>query len=159
MDNRTLGGDGAVVVKPIKQGSTIGLTVVKRAEDLQTAIDTALRYDDEVMIEQFINGREFTVGILREKPDLVRNTEKAGYRDKITPVRPAHHQARAQRRIVPVFGDAPRFSVDAIRDSRIPSKHDGNDPARCGRSGQAIDFYQRVPGGVAFSADDRGEAA
>lgn len=55
------------VVKPNKQGSTIGLTVVRRAEDLDAAVEMALRYDDEVMIEQFIEGREFTVGILRDK--------------------------------------------------------------------------------------------
>lgn len=56
-----------VVVKPNKQGSTIGLTLVRRAEDLPKAIDSALRYDDEVMIEQFIDGREFTVGVLRDR--------------------------------------------------------------------------------------------
>jgi D-alanine-D-alanine ligase len=53
-----------VVVKPSKQGSTVGLSVVKRAEHLEDAIAEAWRYDDEVMIEQFIAGRELTVGIL-----------------------------------------------------------------------------------------------
>lgn len=53
-----------VVVKPSKQGSTVGLTVVKRKDQLSAAIDEAWRYDDEVMIEQFISGRELTVGIL-----------------------------------------------------------------------------------------------
>ncbi len=56
-----------VVVKPNKQGSTIGLTLVRRAEDLQKAIDWARRYDDEVMLEKFIEGREFTVGVLRDR--------------------------------------------------------------------------------------------
>ena len=55
-----------VVVKPSKQGSTVGLTVVKRREDLEAAIAEAYRFDDEVMIEQFIPGRELTVGILDE---------------------------------------------------------------------------------------------
>jgi len=53
-----------VVVKPNKQGSTVGLTVVRDAAKLQAAIELGLRYDDEVMIEKFIPGREFTVGIL-----------------------------------------------------------------------------------------------
>jgi len=53
-----------VVVKPNKQGSTVGLTVVRDAAKLQAAIEQGLRYDDEVMIEKFIPGREFTVGIL-----------------------------------------------------------------------------------------------
>jgi len=53
-----------VVVKPSKQGSTVGLTVVKQPGDLQAAIEDAFQFDDEVMIEQFIAGRELTVGIL-----------------------------------------------------------------------------------------------
>ena len=56
-----------VVVKPSKQGSTVGLTVVKKREQLEAAIDEAWRYDDEVMIEEFIAGRELTVGILDGK--------------------------------------------------------------------------------------------
>ena len=62
---RTLGFP--VVVKPSKQGSTVGLTVVKRKDQLNAAIDEAWRYDDEVMIEKFIAGRELTVGILGDR--------------------------------------------------------------------------------------------
>ncbi len=53
-----------LVVKPNRQGSTVGLTVVKQAQDLQAAIIFAQEYDNEVMVEQFIPGRELTVGIL-----------------------------------------------------------------------------------------------
>jgi len=53
-----------VVVKPSKQGSTVGLSVVKERDKLAAAIEEALRYDDEVMVEKFIAGRELTVGIL-----------------------------------------------------------------------------------------------
>jgi len=53
-----------VVVKPSKQGSTVGLTVVRELAALEAAVAEAFRYDDEVMIEQFIAGREFTVGVL-----------------------------------------------------------------------------------------------
>lgn len=53
-----------LIVKPNKQGSTVGLSVVREATGLQPAIALALRYDDEVMIERFVPGREFTVGIL-----------------------------------------------------------------------------------------------
>jgi D-alanine-D-alanine ligase len=56
-----------VVVKPSKQGSTVCLSVVKKQDDLQPAITEAWRYDDEVMIEQFIPGRELTVGILGDR--------------------------------------------------------------------------------------------
>ncbi|MDE3009954.1 MAG: D-alanine--D-alanine ligase [Pseudomonadota bacterium] len=53
-----------VVVKPSKQGSTVGLSVVRRPDALAAAIAEALRHDDEVMIERFVPGRELTVGIL-----------------------------------------------------------------------------------------------
>ncbi len=53
-----------VIVKPNKQGSTVGLGVVREPAQLQIAIDRALKFDDEVMLERFIPGREFTVGIL-----------------------------------------------------------------------------------------------
>lgn len=56
-----------VVVKPSKQGSTVGLTVVKKREDFDAAVTEAWRYDDEVMIEKYIPGRELTVGILVDK--------------------------------------------------------------------------------------------
>lgn len=55
------------IVKPSKQGSTVGLSVVKRPEDLEGAIREAFRHDDEVMVEQFIAGRELTVGVLGDK--------------------------------------------------------------------------------------------
>ncbi len=57
-----------VVVKPAKQGSTVGLTVVRSTGGLQGAIQNALAFDDEVMIEKFVPGREFTVGILDQQP-------------------------------------------------------------------------------------------
>ena len=53
-----------VVVKPSKQGSTVGLTLVRNPAELEPAIAEAFRYDDEVMLERFISGRELTVGIL-----------------------------------------------------------------------------------------------
>src|SRR5690606_8692743 len=55
------------VVKPSKQGSTVGLTIVRRPLDLAAAIEEAYRYDDEVMIERFIPGRELTVPILGDR--------------------------------------------------------------------------------------------
>ncbi|MHB1096083.1 MAG: D-alanine--D-alanine ligase family protein [Gemmatimonadaceae bacterium] len=53
-----------VIVKPSKQGSTVGLTKVSAPEGLDAAVREAFLYDDEVMIERFIPGRELTVGIL-----------------------------------------------------------------------------------------------
>jgi D-alanine-D-alanine ligase len=59
---RTLGWP--VIVKPSKQGSTVGLSLVRQTADLAAAIKVAQSFDDEVMVEKFIAGREFTVGVL-----------------------------------------------------------------------------------------------
>jgi D-alanine-D-alanine ligase len=56
-----------VVVKPNKQGSTVGLTVVKEAAGVEAAIAEAFRHDDEVMVERFVPGRELTCGILGDQ--------------------------------------------------------------------------------------------
>jgi D-alanine-D-alanine ligase len=56
-----------VVVKPSKQGSTVGLTVVREPGALQPAIGQAFQYDDEVMIERFVPGRELTVGVIGDE--------------------------------------------------------------------------------------------
>jgi D-alanine-D-alanine ligase len=53
-----------LVVKPNKQGSTVGLSIVKEAARLDSAIVEAFGHDDEVMVEAFVPGRELTVGIL-----------------------------------------------------------------------------------------------
>lgn len=56
-----------VVVKPSKQGSTVGLSIVRNAEALPAAIIEALRHDDEVLVERFVPGRELTVGVLTDR--------------------------------------------------------------------------------------------
>ncbi|MCW5223170.1 D-alanine--D-alanine ligase [Verminephrobacter aporrectodeae subsp. tuberculatae] len=53
-----------VIVKPNRQGSTIGLSLVRDAQELDRAIPLAREHDREVMLEQFIAGREITVGVL-----------------------------------------------------------------------------------------------
>jgi D-alanine-D-alanine ligase len=56
-----------VIVKPSKQGSTVGLSIVREASELDAAVAEAFKHDDEVMIEQFIPGRELTVGVIGDE--------------------------------------------------------------------------------------------
>ena len=78
-----------VIVKPSKQGSSVGLTLVKKAQDLDNAVKLAGHYDDEVMAEQFIPGRELTVGVLGDVPlpvgEIVPKHELFDYETKYTP--------------------------------------------------------------------------
>ncbi len=53
-----------LVVKPIRQGSSLGMSLVQSGEELGAGIELAFTYDDEVMVEQFVKGRELTVGVL-----------------------------------------------------------------------------------------------
>ena len=53
-----------LVVKPVRQGSSVGLQFVERIEDWQNALTEALKFDSEVLVEEKITGRECTVGIL-----------------------------------------------------------------------------------------------
>ena len=59
--------DWPVIVKPSKQGSTVGLSIVREPSGLGAAVTEAFRYDDEVMIERFVPGQELTVGILGDR--------------------------------------------------------------------------------------------
>ena len=78
-----------LVVKPSKQGSTVGLTVVKAAAQLAPAVTEAFRHDDEVMLEAFVPGRELTVGVLDEAAmpvgEIIPKHELYDYECKYTP--------------------------------------------------------------------------
>lgn len=52
------------VVKPVRQGSSIGMSIVRELDQLPAALQLALQHDKEVMVEEFIKGRELTVGVL-----------------------------------------------------------------------------------------------
>jgi D-alanine-D-alanine ligase len=77
-----------LVVKPVRQGSSVGLQFVKQAGDWQTALVEALKFDTEVLVEEKIAGRETTVGILGGEPlPIVEVRPKTGsydYKNKYT---------------------------------------------------------------------------
>ncbi len=56
-----------IVIKPVRQGSSVGVSIVKDASTITSAVDLALRYDQRVMVQEYILGREVSCGVL-EKP-------------------------------------------------------------------------------------------
>jgi D-alanine-D-alanine ligase len=56
-----------VVVKSATQGSSIGVTIVREESQLEVAVTEALKYDPILVVEQFLDGREFTVAVLDGK--------------------------------------------------------------------------------------------
>jgi len=58
-------------VKPNSGGSSIGMSKVKHVDDLQSALDKAFKEDNQVLIEEFVEGREFSVGVFKTKGEIV----------------------------------------------------------------------------------------
>ena len=78
-----------LVVKPCKEGSTVGLTVVKQPDGYDQAVELAAGYDAEVLLEAFVPGRELTVGILDGRAlavgEIIPQHEVFDYECKYTP--------------------------------------------------------------------------
>jgi D-alanine-D-alanine ligase len=58
-------------IKPNNGGSSIGMSKVNNAEDLEGAIGKAFKEDDQVLVEEMINGREFTIGVFKSKGEII----------------------------------------------------------------------------------------
>ena len=52
------------VVKPPREGSSVGVTIVKEASEAMAAMETAAKYSNDILVEAFVEGKELTVGIL-----------------------------------------------------------------------------------------------
>jgi D-alanine-D-alanine ligase len=88
--------DGAIralgtplIVKPVKVGSTVGLTLIHDWDAVPAAIREAAVFDDEIMLEAFLGGREFTVGVLGDRAlavgEIIPSHEIFDYECKYTP--------------------------------------------------------------------------
>jgi D-alanine-D-alanine ligase len=71
-----------IVVKAPRQGSTVGVCIVKKRDELEPAIAEAAKYDDELLIEKFVPGRELTIGILGDQAlPILEIIPKGGFYD------------------------------------------------------------------------------
>lgn len=66
-DPEELGIELPVVVKPCAGGSSIGVTIARTNEEFVAALDEAFRWEDNLVIEEYIKGREFSVGVIEGK--------------------------------------------------------------------------------------------
>lgn len=77
-----------VVLKPATQGSSIGVTIVKEQGQLAKAVTDALTYDPILVVEQYLNGREFTVSVLDGKAlaiiEIIPHSGEYDYTSKYT---------------------------------------------------------------------------
>jgi D-alanine-D-alanine ligase len=71
-----------LVVKPARQGSTVGVVIVKTASELDSAMAEAGKYDRKLLIEKFVPGRELTIGVLGDQAlPILEIIPKGGFYD------------------------------------------------------------------------------
>jgi len=71
-----------LVVKPNQEGSTLGVTIIRGEEELETAIEEALRYDNRALVEKYICGKEITVSVFNgEAFPVMEIRPKSGFYD------------------------------------------------------------------------------
>lgn len=56
-----------LVVKPVQAGSSVGMSIIKSAADLQGALDKAGEFDNSILVESYIEGTELTAGVIGNK--------------------------------------------------------------------------------------------
>ena len=122
-----------VVVKASSQGSSIGVVIVEKAEELEAALSEAFKYDREVLVEEFIKGRELTVAAWgneekQEALPIIEITTVTGRYDYVT-----KYKVGASTHIIPA--PLPEEVTKKVKEIAIRAF------AVCGCSGMArVDF-------------------
>lgn len=122
-----------VVVKASSQGSSIGVVIVEKADELEAALSEAFKYDREVLVEEFIKGRELTVAVWgneekQEALPIIEITTVTGRYDYVT-----KYKVGASTHIIPA--PLPEEVTKKVKEIAIRAF------AVCGCSGMArVDF-------------------
>ena len=70
------------MVKPAREGSTVGISIVRREEEIAEAVRTAFGYDNKLLIEHYVKGREITVAVVNGLTlPIVEVRPKSGFYD------------------------------------------------------------------------------
>lgn len=124
------------VVKPCSGGSSVGIAKAENEEEFLAAVKDAFRYENEIVVEQFVKGREFSVGILGGKAlPPIEIIPKSGFYDYA-----AKYQAGATVEICPA-------DIDEQTDKKL------RDAAVAAYNALHLDSYARID----FLVDEKGE--
>ncbi|HOX58290.1 MAG TPA: D-alanine--D-alanine ligase [Candidatus Paceibacterota bacterium] len=130
-----MGWDPPVVLKPARQGSSVGLQFVERVSEWGKALAEAMRHDSQVLMEEKITGRECTVGILGDQTlPLVEVRPKTGIYD---------YQTKYSAGTTEYFCPAP---FDAAMTARIQAVGMGAFKAIGGRDYSRVDVIVQPNG-------------
>jgi D-alanine-D-alanine ligase len=86
---KTKGLKYPLITKPVSEGSSFGMTKVNSPEQLQAAYDEAVKYNPDVLIEEYLVGISATVGVLEVNPDKYENTDLV---ERLKPFNPSAFQ-------------------------------------------------------------------
>lgn len=76
--------DFPCVVKPCSAGSSVGVSIVESKDDFEKAMIEAFRFEGKVLVEQYIKGREFSIGVLGDKAlPIIEIIPKTGFYDYV----------------------------------------------------------------------------
>ena len=104
------------IVKPRAEGSSLGVRRVEDDEDLDGAVEAALRFDDDVLVERFIEGVELHVALLGDRALGAVEVEPAHTSEGgIFDVQTRHGHGRGRGRASVSFHAPPRLSVERLR--------------------------------------------
>jgi D-alanine-D-alanine ligase len=125
-----------LVVKPNSEGSSVGVSIVKRRSELRAAIALAGRHEQRVLIEEYVRGKEVTVGILDDRPlgalEVVAKGEFHTYEVKYTAGReeffmPARLPRATTARVL-ALAAAAHAALGGGSYSRVDMRIDGRRP-------------------------------
>ena len=84
-----------VIVKPRREGSSVGVTIVRKITELHEAVEKAMKWDDNIIIERYINGKEIAVGLLNGRVlgaiEIVPDGEFYDYHAKYNSGKTSYH--------------------------------------------------------------------
>jgi D-alanine-D-alanine ligase len=130
-----MGWNPPVVLKPVRQGSSVGLQFVERVSDWSQCLTEAFRFDTQVLVEEKVSGRETTVGILGAEPlPIVEVRPKTGVYD---------YQSKYTSGATEYLCPAP---FDAVTTARIQAAGFGAFQAVGGRDYARVDIMVRPSG-------------
>ena len=111
------------IVKPCCGGSSVGMSIAKNEEEYNKALELAFKYEDEVLVEEYIKGREFSVGVIGGKSlPIIEIIPKSGVYDYETKYQPGMAEDVCPAPLSDEITDKMQtYAIDVYRELKLGS--------------------------------------
>lgn len=111
------------IVKPCCGGSSVGMSIAKNEEEYNKALELAFKYEDEVVVEEYIKGREFSVGVIGGKSlPIIEIIPKSGVYDYETKYQPGMAEDVCPATLSDEITDKMQtYAIDVYRELKLGS--------------------------------------